>query len=132
MLNWSEDGQKLETGSVFETIHARRIRRIGQDCYFDDAMDAQVSPAVLPVSVEDLTVRSDEAFLTFFQAEAEATSSCPTAVLSEDSDEGKSHVNVLADPPESNAVALNCFKHYQQRLVRTSLLLSRSGTSCPS
>lgn len=91
-----------------------------------------MSPAVLPVSVEDLTVRLDQAFLNSFQAEAETTSSCPTVVLSEDSDEGKSHVNVLTHPLESNAMALNCFKHYQQRLVRTSLLLSQSGTSCPS
>lgn len=95
-------------------------------------MDAQVSPAVLPVSVKDLTVRSDEAFLNSFQAEAETSSSCPTVVLSEDSDEGKKHVSTLTDLPESNTSALHCYKRDQQRQVRMSLLLSRNGTSCPS
>lgn len=91
-----------------------------------------MSLAVLPVSVKDRTVRSEQASLNSSQAEAETTSSAPTAVLSEDSDEGKSHVNELTAPPESNTVALNCFEHYQQRPVGTSLLLSQSGTSCPS
>lgn len=91
-----------------------------------------MSPAVLPVSVEYLTVRSEQASLNSSQAEAETASSCPTVVLSEDSDEGKSHGNKLTAPPESSTVALNCFEHDPQTLVGTSLLLSLSGMSCPS
>lgn len=57
-------------------------------------MDAQVSESCCP-----LPVRSDQAFLNSFQAEAETSSSCPQVVLSEDSDEGKSLVNMLTTTP---------------------------------